>query len=267
MKYQSRFGQLGRMTLLTAAMLAVTACGTTKVTKDPAVEQARSALISLQSDPKLANLAPTAIRDAEIAVQAAEKADFENKKDPARTAHLAYLAQNQVEIARAQAGARYEEDQVKNLADKRSKVLLESSTREANQARLKAQELERELADLKQKQTDRGLVFTLGDVLFATGKADIKPGTKVNIDRLAQRLNQEPNRTIIIEGHTDSTGSEALNDRLSQQRADSVKIELINAGVSSSRITAVGKGQHYPVASNNTNEGRQQNRRVEVILQ
>lgn len=265
MKTLSSFSRIASITVLSVGLLGVTACGTQQAAKDPAVEQARASLTNLQSDSKLATLAPTAIRDAEEAVRAAEGTD--PRKEPELTAHLAYLAQNRVEIARAQAATRFAEDQVKPLSDQRERVLLESRTREADRAKARASALEQELADLKQKQTDRGTVFTLSDVLFATGQADLRAGSRANIDRLAQRLNQEPERKIIIEGHTDTTGTVAINEALSQRRADAVRQHLINAGVSSDRINAFGKGQDYPVASNNTAEGRQQNRRVEVILQ
>lgn len=265
MKTLPSFSRIAGITVLSATLIGVTACGTQQVSKDPAVEQARASLTNLQSDSKLATLAPTAIRDAEEAVRAAEAAD--PRKEPELTAHLAYLAQNRVEIARAQAATRFAEDQVKPLSDQRERVLLESRTREADRAHARASALEQELADLKQKQTDRGLVFTLSDVLFSTGQAELRAGAKANIDRLAQRLNQEPERKITIEGHTDSTGTVAINEALSQRRADAVRQYLVNAGVSPERITSVGKGQDFPVASNNTAEGRQQNRRVEVILQ
>lgn len=258
MKTLPSFSRIAGIAVISASLLGIAACETNQVVKDPAVEQARSALLNLQSDAKLATLAPTAIRDAEVAVRAAEEVD--PGKNPQLTAHLAYLANNQVEIARAQAATRYAEDQMKTLSEQREKVLLGS-------AQSRASSLEQELADLKQKQTDRGLVFTLSDVLFSTGQADLRAGARANIDRLAQRLNQEPQRKIIIEGHTDSTGTVAINEALSQRRADAVRQYLVNAGVSSDRIISSGKGQDYPVASNNTAEGRQQNRRVEVILQ
>lgn len=268
MKQHQRFLSVGPLTLAATALFVMAACSSTKApASDPAVAQARAALTSLQSDSTLATLAQTSLRDAEQAVVSAEKANLTNDKNPALTAHLAYLAQNKVDIARAVAGARYAEDRVKSLSNERSQVLLDSRTREADAAHQRAAELEQELADLKQQQTDRGTVFTLSDVLFSTGKADVKPGSIVNIQRLAERLNQEPERTIVIEGHTDSTGSVDLNNRLSQQRADAVKFELAKAGVAASRITSFGKGQSFPIASNNTQEGRQQNRRVEVILQ
>lgn len=255
--------RIAGITLL--SLLGVIACGTQQPVKNAAVEEARAALTNLQSDSRLASLAPTAIRDAETAVRKAEQAD--PRKQPELTSHLAYLAKNQVDIARAQASTRYEEDRVKPLSDQRERVLLDSRTREADRARARAAALEQELEELKQKQTERGLVFTLSDVLFSTGQADLRAGAKANIDRLAQRLNQEPERKILIEGHTDSTGTIAINEALSQRRADAVRQYLINAGVSSDRISAIGKGQDYPVASNDTAEGRQQNRRVEVILQ
>ncbi len=252
-----------KISAIGAVALVFTACSSQPPQKNPAVEQARTSLTNLQSDPNLASLAPIAIRDAETAVRAAENVD----KDPPLEAHLAYLANNRVAIARAQAEARYAEDQVKSLSDQRERVLLASQSREADQARARAAQLERELEELKQKQTERGTVFTMSDALFATGQADLRPGAQANLDRLAAQLNQHPDRRVVVEGHTDSTGSESLNAALSQRRAEAVRNYLVSAGVSSNRVTAIGKGQGFPVASNDTAEGRQQNRRVEVILE
>lgn len=226
--------------------------------KDPAVDQLRQSLISLQSNSNLASLAEVAIQDAEKAVRAAEVAEAAGEEE--RTAHLVYIANNKIELARALASARFEENKLDSIAAKRQEA-------KYNAASSHAQELERELADLKQKQTERGTVFTLGDALFETAKADLKPGTQNNLRRLADALKQRVDRAVIIEGHTDSQGAEAYNLSLSQRRADAVKHYLVNSGVDASRITAIGKGEGFPVATNDTASGRQQNRRVEVIIE
>jgi outer membrane protein OmpA-like peptidoglycan-associated protein len=127
--------------------------------------------------------------------------------------------------------------------------------------------LEQELADLKAKKTDRGIVLTLGDVLFDTGKATLKPGAQHTIDRLAAALKEDPSRKVVIEGHTDSTGSAEFNQILSQHRAEAVQGALLMRGVDPSQITAIGRGASQPVASNDNPAGRQQNRRVEMIFQ
>jgi len=116
------------------------------------------------------------------------------------------------------------------------------------------------------KATDRGLVLTLGDVLFATGRSELRGGAVRNLDQLAAFLRQYPERTAIIEGHTDGVGSASSNLGLSQRRADSVEQYLIRQGVDSNRLHATGRGQGYPVADNDTASGRQQNRRVEIII-
>lgn len=230
---------------------------------DSSLAQAREDLQTLQKDPQLADLAPVAIDDAEEALRKAEKAsgdkDYKN--------HLTYLATQKVEIAEVKAQTRFEEKRLDSLAKQREQAQSNAQIREANTAKQRVSQLEAELSDLQQKQSERGTVFVLNDALFATGKADLKPGAKNNFDRLAGFMNDRPDQKVIVEGHTDSTGADDFNLTLSQQRADAVKNYLVTAGVPAERISAVGKGESYPVASNDTSSGRQQNRRVEVIVE
>ncbi|HEY6124972.1 MAG TPA: OmpA family protein, partial [Steroidobacteraceae bacterium] len=123
-----------------------------------------------------------------------------------------------------------------------------------------------QLEILQARPTDRGLVLTLGDTLFATGKSEIKSGATANLDRLTAFLNEYPTRTASIEGYTDSMGSEEMNQSLSQRRADAVRGYLVGQGVGSTRLTSSGRGENSPVADNGSAEGRQQNRRVEVVI-
>jgi outer membrane protein OmpA-like peptidoglycan-associated protein len=149
----------------------------------------------------------------------------------------------------------------------------EARARQADLARAQAQEaqnrassLEEELAALKAKPTERGLVLTLGDVLFDTAQATLKPGAYATIDRLAAALKESPERKVVIEGHTDSVGSDEYNQSLSERRAAAVQTALIERGVGTDQITSTGKGESFPVASNDNAAGRQQNRRVELIF-
>lgn len=135
---------------------------------------------------------------------------------------------------------------------------------DASQTR--ADTLEMELADLKMQRTERGLVLTLGDVLFDTGGATLKPGAYAALDRLATVLKERPDRKVLIEGHTDNVGSDQNNMGLSERRAQSVLASLSQRGVARNQITAVGKGENFPVASNDSAQGRQTNRRVELIF-
>jgi len=143
----------------------------------------------------------------------------------------------------------------------------ERRAQEAREAGLRAQTLEQELADLKAKKTERGLVLTLGDVLFDTNKATLKPGAYPTIERLASALKEVPTRKVMIEGHTDSVGADEYNMQLSQSRAQSVQAALMERGVLGNQISTIGKGETTPVASNDDAGGRQQNRRVELIFQ
>lgn len=137
---------------------------------------------------------------------------------------------------------------------------------DADAAQQQAMELQKQIELLQAKPTDRGLVLMLGDTLFATGKAELKPGAKDNLNRVTAFLNEYPERTAAIEGYTDSAGSEEYNQELSQRRADSVKGYLVGQGVQTTRLSAAGRGENAPVADNASVEGRQQNRRVEVII-
>jgi outer membrane protein OmpA-like peptidoglycan-associated protein len=253
---------------MVAATLLLAACAGTPETPSGAV-QARQELTKLQSDPALGSLAPDAIRDAEIAVSAAENPD----RAADITAHRVYIAQRKVQIARALAEARLAENQRAAIVAERDKAQLEARTAEADAARMaavgaqqKAAELQREIDAMHAEATDRGLVLTLGDVLFETGKADLKSGTVADLTQLVTFLNKYPERTVTIEGHTDSVGSEDFNLGLSQRRADSVRSYLVRQGIDGSRVTTKGMGESVPVAANESAGGRQQNRRVEVIV-
>ncbi len=142
----------------------------------------------------------------------------------------------------------------------------EAAIAEAAAAKAAMQQLENELTDLKAKQTERGLVITLGDVLFAFNKAELKDGAARNLAPLVKALHADLEQAVIVEGHTDNIGSKAYNISLSEKRAESVKNYLVSQGIDGGRISTDGLGFDFPVATNDTNEGRQQNRRVEIIL-
>jgi outer membrane protein OmpA-like peptidoglycan-associated protein len=255
--------------VLGGAGLLLAACAT-DVVQDPGAAKARADLTELQSNPRLANLAPLAIHDADAAVQAAEQP----QTDPVVETHLVYMADHRVRIAKAQAQTKFAEDQRKMLSEQNGQIQLDARTREADNAKAqteaekaKSEALQAQLTALQAKKTDRGMVLTLGDVLFSTGRADLKAGSVANLDRLVTFLGQAPDRTVRIEGHTDNRGGQSMNQALSQKRADSVSLYLTGRGIASNRITSVGEGYDSPVADNSTDAGRQANRRVEVIIQ
>ena len=166
--------------------------------------------------------------------------------------------------AAAEARLRDAEARARDAEQARSQVEAEAKARAAEQARSAA--LTKELSDLKAKQTDLGIVLTVGDVLFATGKAEVAAGGLRSIDKLAEFLKKNPNRNLLIEGHTDNTGNEDFNLKLSQQRADAVRDQLVSRGIAPERITTKGYGPKYPAVDNDSSAGRQQNRRVEVLV-
>jgi len=284
--------------LIAIAVAAALVAGCASAPKKPAgSEQVRAKLTALQNDPALAAQAPVATKDAELAVTQAEIM----QPDLALASYRVYIADRKVDTARAQAETQAAEVRHVALTEQGEKARLDSRTREAdlaksdaltaraenaeqkvvatqarsdadaaqlaaNASQQQASELQRQLEIMQAKPTDRGLVLTLGDTLFATGKSEIKSGATANLDRLGDFLAEYPDRTASIEGFTDSTGSEDSNQVLSEHRADSVKRYLVGRGVQSARLTSTGRGESAPVADNESLAGRQQNRRVEVVI-
>jgi outer membrane protein OmpA-like peptidoglycan-associated protein len=276
---------------IAVAVAASLFIGCASTPKHPAgYEQVRTKLTALQNDPKLANGAPVALKDAEAAVHAAEPAE----KNLVLAAHRVYMADHKVETARSLAETKVAELERTALNEQSEKARLNARTLEAdraksealvaraetaeqrlaanasqqvaNDAQAQAAELQRQLEILQARPTDRGLVLTLGDTLFATGKAELKAGATANLNRLTKFMNEYPNRTAAIEGFTDSMGSDEMNQSLSERRAAAVKDYLVGQGVGSARLSSKGRGENSPVADNDSVAGRQQNRRVEVII-
>jgi outer membrane protein OmpA-like peptidoglycan-associated protein len=154
----------------------------------------------------------------------------------------------------------------KEAADAAATMAAATSAEVARNAANQNADMQREIASLQARVTDRGLVLTLGDVLFASGQATLQAGAGGNLDKLVAFLNKYPQRAVAIEGHTDSMGGDDANQMLSQRRADAVKAYLVGRGIDSARLTASGRGETAPVAPNESAAGRQQNRRVELVI-
>ena len=288
--------------LLAAAIsvsLALGGCAATPESPEGATE-VRNKLNALKNNPDLANRTRVELRAAEQAVELAEKPLPAEQSDLGE--HRVYMADRKVEIARARATALHAEAQRERLSQERDEARLAARTSEVERARedarsardeaeaartsetesaataaaerqrmaeetqRMAEEMQQEMDDLKAEVTDRGLVLTLGDVLFATGSADLQSGANSNLDKLVTFLNEHPERKVLVEGHTDNVGGEELNQRLSRQRAEAVRNYLTEKGIAAERLSAEGIGMDRPVADNSTRTGRQQNRRVEIII-
>lgn len=277
---KSSWGKVGSTLALSSILL--TACAVTPEAPSGAAN-ARAELSALQSNPEMVRHARVELRDAEEAVQLAEQPLDEDKA--ALAEHRVYMADRMVAIASAKAATRKAEADREQLSEEREEARLASRTREVDQARAEArrarqaaeeatemsaretEELQQQIKELQAKTTDRGLVLTLGDVLFASGSAELQSGDNRNLEKLVEFLNEYPDRDVLIEGHTDNVGSAAFNKTLSRERAESVRRYLTERGIQSRRVDVSGIGLERPVASNDTATGRQQNRRVEVIIE
>jgi outer membrane protein OmpA-like peptidoglycan-associated protein len=161
--------------------------------------------------------------------------------------------------------AKQQAAEARDMAAQKSAELAAANAHSEHDQALIAQQ-EAQLKELNAKKTERGTVITLGDVLFGAGQAKLKSRGMRSVQKLADFLEQYPQRKVLIEGYTDSTGSTRLNQELSERRANAVRAALSDAGVSRDRIMTRGYGEAFPVADNNTAANRQLNRRVEIVL-
>ncbi|HZX27323.1 MAG TPA: OmpA family protein [Telluria sp.] len=292
---------ISRLWKLAAAgvVLALAACSTTP-TSTPALESARSAFAAANSDPDVARLAPLEFKQASDAMEAANRSAA--KKDALEDIDkLAYLARQKADTAREVARGKKAEEQGAATARERDQVRLQARTAEAESAKAQAAQAQNEaqqardqaataqaqaaaseasarearerlaqyeavLTELHAVRTARGMVVTINDVLFDTDQATLRPDGMANVQKLAKVLAFQPRRTVLVEGFTDSTGSAAHNQQLSERRAQSVRDALVGMGVDPGRVQMRGYGERFPVAGNRTAADRQLNRRVEIVL-
>jgi outer membrane protein OmpA-like peptidoglycan-associated protein len=194
-------------------------------------------------------------REAEQAKQSARDAQYQaelSRRQAEAAREQASAAQRQAELAQQQAAS----------AQNQAQVAQEQLQSRATESRL----LQQQLIELAAQPSDRGLVVTLNDMLFDTGRATLQPGGMRAVYKLADFLNAYPERTVAIEGFADGAGTSYANQQLSERRAQTVQLALIDMGIDARRIVVRGYGEAYPVASNSTPAGRQMNRRVEVVI-
>jgi outer membrane protein OmpA-like peptidoglycan-associated protein len=267
-------------------LLGLAACETAP-DSSAVLEQARSAVAQAESDPNVTKYAPTELDRARKLLINAEGAAKEKGAKDTTAAHYAYLTTQMARIAQQRAQEQVATTRIKSGETERQKILLSARENEASQAVADAQaakadaqsarsqvtqaqaESERlaaQLENLQASQTSRGIVLTLDDVLFDTGKAQLKSGAQRSIEQIAAFLNENPERRVQVEGFTDSQGTNDYNLELSQSRADAVAMAIIQRGIDAQRVRALGYGEEFPVASNTDAGSRQLNRRVEIIV-
>jgi outer membrane protein OmpA-like peptidoglycan-associated protein len=279
-------------TSLAAAAALIAGCASAP-TVTPALREARSTVHSAEADPAVLKYASLDVKKASDSLRRAEELSAK-RESPADIDSAAYVASTQARTAMALAKAATEEEAIKAAEADRERVRADANAARANaaqaqaanaqmaaanasadanaarqqaaNAQAQAQALQQELSDLQARQTDRGMLVTLGDVLFEFGRAEIKPAAQASIAKLAHYLNQHPDRRILIEGFTDSVGSDSANMVLSQRRSQAVADALRAQGVDPTRIATRGYGEAYPVASNSSTSDRAMNRRVEVYI-
>lgn len=255
MNTKSKF-RICMMTGLLATTGLFTACSSTPESEE--LNAAHASYDTLKANSNGGTLATIELKDAADALKRADAA-LEKDADDESTEHKIYLAAQRVKIAEQAYNRKLAEQALAESNEQRDKLQLAARTAEADRAKAA-------LKELQAKQTDRGIVMTLGDVLFDTGKSNLKPGGSRVVNKLADYLQENPERKVAIEGFTDSVGSEEYNQELSERRAQSVKAALVRSGTDPDRVSIQGYGEEFPVAGNQSPSGRQLNRRVEIVL-
>ena len=264
------------------------------------LDRAQGLLRAAQNDAQVAQLAPDELKQASDTLVMAEKAWSDNEPK-SKVDHLAYMGAQRVVVAQESASSRASQAVIAGAAAERDRMRLQQRTAEADRARqqlasaeqsnanktaalaqadaatqreqaradssdARANALAQQLQELNAKKTERGYVVTLQDVLFDTGQARLMPESAGFLARLADAFKRNASLTAAIEGYTDSVGGSNANYELSDRRANAVKTALMSLGVRDEQLTVRGFGENNPVASNDTVDGRQMNRRVEIVF-
>ncbi len=272
------FPRPARLLLLTALAAALAACSTVP-DRNAALDDAHSRFSVAQRDPQVGALAPQELKRATESLRTADEAQKAGR-DRATVDHLAYMSSQRLTIAQDTAASKAAQTLTAGAAAERDRLRLAARTNEAAAAQQDASASQRQLARsdarvadlqtqlnaLNAKKTERGMVVTLGDVLFDSGKSQLLATSSQDMAQLAEFFKRNPERKASIEGHTDSVGSEESNRLLSDHRAGAVKAALVRMDVPANRLSTQGFGEDSPVATNDTPAGRQMNRRVEIVI-
>ncbi len=268
-----------------AASVLLGACSTAP-TNTSLLDDTRLEYQNARSNPDVRQYASTELTQSAEALDKANAAS--TNRDSAKTVdELAYLAKQKITVAENVAKQKVAEKVLADAEKQRNQIQLDqrntevanananvnianqvaaASQDDAQQSQARAAKLEQELADLHAQKTDHGIIITFGDILFNTNEARLNPSGVGVVQKLAMILNENPQRNVLINGYTDSTGTATYNLALSERRAGAVSDILADSGVSRQRIATHGYGESSPIAANNSAENRQLNRRVEITL-
>jgi outer membrane protein OmpA-like peptidoglycan-associated protein len=255
--------RIHRLAAVFAAPALLAACASAPPNEQ--LQQARNLYEQVEDDPQVVRSGAVALNRAQEELRIAEQL-FANDADKELVDHHAYLAEQYARIAVEEARQAELTEEISTAEERREQLVLQQRTREAQTTQAEAEALRRQLQQMEAESTERGMVLTLGDVLFESGEATLQGSAVRTIDELAEFLENNPERRVLVEGYTDSVGSASMNQQLSEQRAQAVADALIARGISPDRIETRGYGEDFPVAPNDSAANRQRNRRVEVVI-
>ena len=238
--------------LLIPAAIATLAIGCAELQKPQSLLDAEQAYKVASSNPTVQKYAADELTKANKTLATAAASESEDEMDS-----LAFIANAEVETAVNIAAAEQSGQNSIDLMTKKEALIMTSINAKKDTAQNKLRKMEL-------SQAERDILLAFGDIEFVVGTADLVPGASIGIDLLATYMQKNPGKTVTLEGHTDNTGSAQLNKDLSQQRADFIRSVLVSKGVAEDRITAIGYGQSQPIESNDSQAGRQKNRRIDI---
>jgi len=278
--------------LALAGMLSLAACSSVPTTT-ATLDEARADFVAANNNPQVSASAPMEFRQASEALDRANQAAAQ-RESLDTIDRLAYVAKQRIATAQEVAKGKSAEADIANASRERDRVQLEARTAEAERAKRDAASAQQQVAEAQQQaqaaqqqaaqlaersarletllvelhaqKTERGMVVTIGDVLFGTDRAELTPNGMATVRKLAEVMAQNPDRSVLVEGFTDSTGSSSHNQDLSERRAQAVAQALTSQGVPRQHVAMRGYGEAYPVAGNDNAANRQLNRRVEIVL-
>lgn len=281
-------------------LLAALAACSTVPERNISLDQARSSFNLASGNAQVSSLAPEELKRAADSMRVADQA-WRDGAATAQVDHLAYMARQRISIAQDTAASRADQAITASASAERDRMRLSQRGKEVTQAQqqlavaqqgnaqksaelaaadaaaqrdqarverrdARVRDLEMQLQSLNAKKTERGMVLTLGDVLFDSGKAALLPEGSRNLAKLADFFRRNPDNSASIEGYTDSVGGANANLDLSERRAQSVMTALVSLGVQADHLSTKAHGEQMPTASNDTAAGRQMNRRVEIVF-